>query len=82
MKKVLLPLAAIFVSIISYSQSGEKWSFGLNSPSGTAALGTSNLFPVIIKTNGTEWMRVTPAGYVGIGTSSPVYTLDIAGRTH
>lgn len=44
------------------AQDGPKWSTGLNSASGTDALGTSNNFPLIIKTNGVERLRVMESG--------------------
>jgi hypothetical protein len=31
---------------------------------------------------GTEWMRMTNSGYLGINTTSPVFPLDIAGHVH
>jgi len=36
-------------------------------------------FPMIFSTNGSEKMRITSAGNVGVGTTSPAYTLDVSG---
>jgi hypothetical protein len=41
-------------------------------------LGTGDNQPLVIKTNNTERVRVTPTGDVGIGTTNPARTLDIA----
>lgn len=79
MKKMLFPSVLIIFSLSAYSQSGQKFSTGLNSLSGTDALGSSNNFPLIIKTNSTEWMRITETGNVGIGIVAPVDKLHIAG---
>ncbi len=37
--------------------------------------------PVTFHSGGSERMRIATDGYVGIGTSSPGYTLDVAGST-
>ena len=44
----------------------------------TDFVGTTDNEPVVVKANGVEALRVTPAGNVGIGTSNPGRTLDIA----
>ena len=62
------------------AQSGQKFSTGLNSLSGSEALGSSNNFPLIIKTNGTEWMRITETGNVGVGTTVPQGKLEVRGN--
>jgi len=42
-------------------------------------IGTSSTHPVIIKSNNVERIRVTCAGYVGIGTPTPQQTLHVNG---
>jgi hypothetical protein len=44
----------------------------------TNFLGTTDAQPLVIRTNNTEWMRVTANGNVGIGTTGPVAKLDVA----
>jgi hypothetical protein len=46
---------------------------------GDAGLFTSAAIPLIFGTNSAERMRITGAGNVGIGTSSPNYLLDVNG---
>jgi len=48
---------------------------GTNPP--TDFLGTTDAEPLVIKTNGSEHVRIDTNGNVGIGTSSPFTTLDI-----
>lgn len=45
----------------------------------TAFLGTTNAQPLIMKTNGSERLRIAPTGAVGVGTADPHASLDIAG---
>ena len=54
----------------SHAQSGQKFATGLNSLSGADAFGTSNLFPLIIKTNNTEWFRITETGIIDVSGNS------------
>lgn len=59
-----------------------QFNFGNNSANGdinfSTAAGTG---AVITRTNGSERMRVTSAGNVGIGTSAPTSLLDVNGNT-
>ena len=41
---------------------------------------TNNSAPIIFGTNGAERARISPAGNVGIGTSSPAQPLDVVGN--
>jgi hypothetical protein len=47
----------------------------------TNFLGTRDNQPLAIRTNNTEKVRVTPSGNLGIGTTNPTRTLDIAAST-
>src|SRR5581483_6031536 len=40
-------------------------------------LGTANAFPLVLRTNNAERLRITPSGSVGIGTSSPADPLSV-----
>ena len=44
--------------------------------------GTGALTPVTVHTGGSERLRVTPTGDVGIGTSTPAYKLDVSGTVN
>ena len=52
-----------------------------NATSGTGALevGSGAAYPLILSTNNTERLRITSAGLVGIGVSSPSTTLHVNG---
>ncbi len=82
MKKLIFLSVIISLACISeytYSQSGIKWSFGGNDPTLTDYLGTYTSTPLIFKTDNIERMRILEIGYVGIGTSAPLYKLQVIG---
>lgn len=57
-----------------------NWSVsGNNITSPTDFIGTTNPQDLVIKTNNTERMIVKSAGNIGIGTSTPLSQLDVAG---
>ena len=45
-------------------------------------IGTTSAQPFVIGTNNVERLRITSAGNVGIGTSSPAYQLSLAGSAN
>lgn len=53
---------------------------GASAYSGLMYLATNTTVGMVFSTNNTERMRITENGKVGIGTSSPAYTLDITGN--
>lgn len=63
-------------SLYSYG----NWAVsGNNITSPTDFIGTTNAADLLIKTDNIERMRVTSIGNVGIGTSTPLNLLDVAG---
>jgi hypothetical protein len=80
MKKILLLftlLALIFLG--AKAQTTEYWNLEGNSNATTSHfLGTTNLNPVIFKTNNTERMQLLPdKPFLGIGLSNPQSTLHL-----
>lgn len=63
--------------------STTSWSLSGNSSidSSLKFLGTIGSFPIIIKTNNIERLRVTSSGLLGIGTTNPQANLHVNGST-
>lgn len=64
------------------SLSSNFFAQGGNSFATTALLGTNDAQSLALETNGSTRMFISGSnGYVGLGTSAPTYSLDIAGST-
>jgi hypothetical protein len=78
MKRLLLFISSLlFICASLHSQNTSPfWSLAGNSnATSTSKLGTATWIPLRIITNNLERVRVTPAGWVGIGTSAPTSLL-------
>ena len=71
-------------ALIQAVNAGGIFYHGLDNSAGTtfghayaAALWHSGAYPILFATNGTERLRITSAGFVGIGTSSPTTNVHI-----
>jgi hypothetical protein len=71
-------------ALIQAVNAGGIFYHGLDNSAGTtfgqayaAALWHSGAYPILFATNGTERLRITSAGLVGIGTSSPTTNVHI-----
>ena len=75
----LNPAANGWIRLGSGADAAPGWSLTGNASTipGTNFLGTTDTQPLIIKTNNTERMRITSAGNVGIGSTSPSEKLEI-----
>jgi hypothetical protein len=64
MKKIILSAILGIASLLSYGQTNQKWGTTLNAVSGSDALGTSNNFPLVIKTNNTARLKIEAGGKI------------------
>lgn len=78
MKKInFLTLIMLLVSLAGYAQWSLTGNAGTNL--GTNFVGTTDNKAVVFKTDNKERMRIKTNGFVGIGTNTPQYKLDVTG---
>jgi hypothetical protein len=84
--KTLSKTATMAVLCLAFSFNAQAQSTAATNTltGGTSAtpneyIGSGNTYDLLLKTSGTEKMRLTTGGLIGIGTSNPVEKLDITG---
>ena len=70
-----------WIRLSSATSTTGGWSLSGNSGTNPDSdfIGTNDNKPLVVKTNGTEKIRVNSDGNVGIGTNNPKATLDVQG---
>ncbi|MEI9956652.1 MAG: hypothetical protein WDM90_10210 [Ferruginibacter sp.] len=71
-----------WIRLSAATATANAWNTTGNSGTNPATnfIGTTDNNPLLIKTNGTEQVRVTENGRVGIGTNNPAAALDVNGQ--
>ena len=79
----------LFIGVLTWGASdGTSWIFPagiaalVNGTVSTNAVPTDLQFKTAASGAGTERMRITSGGFVGIGTTAPAYRLDVAGSAN
>jgi hypothetical protein len=69
----------VWVQLLNGGSPGTAWllSGNTNTNSPTNFLGTADAQDLVFKTNNTERMRILSGGNVGIGTTNPIFHLDV-----
>src|SRR6059036_3916337 len=73
----VMATAALFSFQRANAQTGSWKLAGNNNLTGTERLGSKNLIPLKVITNNIERMRIDQFGRIGIGTTVPVFNLDV-----
>lgn len=86
MKQMLL-LVAVLLCTVSFGQNqnanpnaNDQWKTNGNIIDTNKFIGTKNDRPLILKTDNSERLRISPDGKVGVGTSNPQTLLDVNGE--
>ena len=68
-------------STINYTPaaSTDDWKLAGNSIAATSFLGTTNNQPLVLKSNNSERVRITPTGRVGVNATTPVSSFEVQG---
>jgi hypothetical protein len=64
---------------VQVGTAGGSWLLTGNTLAGTEFIGSLNAQPFVVRTNNVERMRVLATGQVGIATTTPGYSLTVAG---
>jgi trimeric autotransporter adhesin len=67
--------------IVTNLATSNAWAQGGNAVTGIQTLGTSSNFNLPFITNNTEKMRLTTAGFLGVGTTTPGNVVEVAGTS-
>jgi len=82
-KSFRLILAIIIIITFNIQKShAQYWQVAGNAATTGNVLGTTNAQPLILTTNGVQRAIILSSGNVGIGTTTPSYTLDVTGTGH
>ncbi len=78
MKKIIIKIAFCLV-VFAQKASAQLWNVNVGNPGPGIWLGTNNNTPLDLRTNSSTRMYILQDGRVGIGTTTPLAKLDLAG---